>query len=191
VIVTAHQLWHRRGEEGEEGAGEDGDGDGGDGGDVSVVVVVVGGGGGGGGEGGGSKGDGTSYAPHRPSTPTAPLLNLHRLHLGIPSDHNPISQSLSSGGTPVWRARAESGRVRAGKCYSAELERTRKTNVQTAFKSRRCDVGRTGIIGCKTARCSWESSAEQRGKRKMGRDLSVDERAECELFSIFFCGLHG
>jgi len=25
----------------------------------------------------------------------------------------------------------------------------------------------------------------------VGGDLAVDERAECELFSIFFCGLYG
>jgi hypothetical protein len=60
-------------------------------------------------------------APHRPSMPTAPLPSQLRVHQGVPNDRNPISQSLSSDGTPELRARAISGRVPTERCYSAVL----------------------------------------------------------------------
>jgi hypothetical protein len=60
-------------------------------------------------------------APHRPSMPIVLLPSQLPVHQGVPTDRNPISQSLTSGGTPELRARAISGRVPRGRCYNAVL----------------------------------------------------------------------
>jgi hypothetical protein len=61
------------------------------------------------------------FAPHRPSMPIVLLPNQLPVHQGVPTDRNPIFQSLTSDGTPELRAHAISGRVPRGRCYNAVL----------------------------------------------------------------------
>jgi len=70
-------------------------------------------------------------APHRPSMPTAPLLSQLPVHQGVPTDRNPISQSLSSNGIPELRARVISGQVPTERCYNAVLGKGTNTNTKT------------------------------------------------------------
>jgi hypothetical protein len=88
--------------------------------------------------------------------PTAPLPSQLRVHQGVPTDRNPISQRLSSNGTPEWRARAISGRVPTERCYSAVLgrghpqgrriqERTRRTRTVSQEKVTSSEMCRVGV----------------------------------------------
>ena len=73
------------------------------------------------------------FVPHHPSMPIVLLPSQLPAHQGVPTDRNPISQSLTSGGTPGLRAHAIFGRVLKERCYNAVLEKgtdeaqTRKT----------------------------------------------------------------
>jgi hypothetical protein len=98
-------------------------------------------------------------APHRPSMPTVPLLSQLPVHQGVPTDRNPISQSLSSDGIPELRARVISGQVPTERCYNAVLgkgtdkarTRTQRRQTPTVSPARsnfpQSEMRRTCIIG--------------------------------------------
>lgn len=83
------------------------------------------------------------FAPHRPSMPIVLLPSQLPVHQDIPTDRNPISQSLTSGGTPELRAHAISGRVPRERCYNAVLgkgtdkTRTRRRRTSTVSQARK------------------------------------------------------
>jgi hypothetical protein len=83
------------------------------------------------------------FAPHRPSMPIVLLPTQLPVHPGVPTDRNPISQSLTSGGIPELRAHAISARVPRERYYNAVLgkgtdkARTRRRRTSTVSQARR------------------------------------------------------
>ena len=65
------------------------------------------------------------------------------VHQGVPTDRNPISQSLTSGETPELHVHAVSGRVPRGRCYNAVLgkgtdkARTQRRRTPTVSQAKR------------------------------------------------------
>lgn len=120
------------------------------------------------------------FAPHRPSTPIVLLPSQLPVRQGVPTDRNPISQSLTSGGTQELRARAISDQVLRERCYNAVLGRRKKKKGTDEAPTRREDAIHTrplsasqaiekvnspqlltSIVGPQTARCSRYCSTEE------------------------------